>query len=642
MFPFWMSVLWVLLRLPSFSESDRCPISLHESSSPLLDSLLCYNNYKSYVHCQWREPTNMSVKLWFKMNKSSRTQCVEYSTPKWNTSEPGIAQCRYQTNVFAIGITHTVFFLEEGHRAALPAEALRTRPPVNLSTHEDEDGGCRVSWSEPYPRLSSLNEDVAYQLGYRRDEGDAWMTKNVSNTSMRLEKQLLLQGCRFQTRVRARVSVGQWSDWTPVGSEETEKDVGRWRPPSLHCVLVMEKEVKCSWEVSADVSQVVTHQLLCRRNRTAPTERCCENHSVNSDPGGRVLKHSCSLTATDPGNLLLELLPGHSAKTFKANKHIRPDPPEQLRVMEKGSNWVVTWVEPNKQAKIQVYYQLCYYRKDEECQDFHNVSKGTVSWNILQASLVPSQVYQVKVRSLVVPEDGAIYGGIPSELSLPATWTSHEAAWSPNTLIYCFIAMFVATVFYTIYCAVTACQRRVILWVDSIPSPGKSKIMSEIKVTERQSQALMKPSFTSKGQHFGSLSTCCTDVYLLPKKNIEENHSQEDSGWECSKQPFICDHSNGSGDFMGFSGLYILCWESKLNGIRDTPSSLENPAALNLTVGEQDYVCLPSRSTSGSPHHHLPHCDVGAAPPQENSGLHQCPPDPGQASGYCQLPTGHT
>lgn len=95
-------------------------------------------------------------------------------------------------------------------------------------------------------------------------------------------------------------------------------------------------------------------------------------------------------------------------------------------------------------------------------------------------------------------------------------------------------------------------------------------------------------------------------------------------------------------------------------------------------MGEQDYVCLPSRS-SGSPDHHFP---VGAAPRQEPGGLQQCPlvtgqvtdevPDlreplreasssssspPGfssgaftgwpqgvsvQTSGYCQLPTGHT
>lgn len=67
-----------------------------------------------------------------------------------------------------------------------------------------------------------------------------------------------------------------------------------------------------------------------------------------------------------------------------------------------------------------------------KCQDFQNVSKGAMSWNILQASLVPSQVYQVKVRSLVVPGDGAVYEGIPSELSLPATWTSHEGSVPPQ------------------------------------------------------------------------------------------------------------------------------------------------------------------------------------------------------------------
>lgn len=46
--------------------------------------------------------------------------------------------------------------------------------------------------------------------------------------------------------------------------------------------------------------------------------------------------------------------------------------------------------------------------------------------------------------------------------SLPECCVPPAAAWSPNTLIYCFIAMFVATVFYTIYCAVTACQRFVL------------------------------------------------------------------------------------------------------------------------------------------------------------------------------------
>lgn len=33
------------------------------------------------------------------------------------------------------------------------------------------------------------------------------------------------------------------------------------------------------------------------------------------------MKHSCWLTAADPGNLLLELQPTHHARTFKASHH---------------------------------------------------------------------------------------------------------------------------------------------------------------------------------------------------------------------------------------------------------------------------------------------------------------------------------
>lgn len=79
-------------------------------------------------------------------------------------------------------------------------------------------------------------------------------------------------------------------------------------------------------------------------------------------------------------------------------------------------------------------------------------------------------------------------------------------------------------------------NRKMILWVDSIPTPGKSKIMSEIEVrTENpgsrlpqivpffsklacfchlqvakgQTQTLMKKSLVCKNQHFDSVSTWC-------------------------------------------------------------------------------------------------------------------------------------
>lgn len=57
-----------------------------------------------------------------------------------------------------------------------------------------------------------------------------------------------------------------------------------------------------------------------------------------------------------------------------------------------------------------------------------------MTYNIPQASLVPSQEYRVKVRTLVVAGDRSDYGGIPSEWSIAVTWTSHAGTLlSPQT-----------------------------------------------------------------------------------------------------------------------------------------------------------------------------------------------------------------
>uniref|UniRef100_H3C1A8 Fibronectin type-III domain-containing protein n=1 Tax=Tetraodon nigroviridis TaxID=99883 RepID=H3C1A8_TETNG len=634
--PSWMRFCSLLVLFAGSSESGRCPIAKHESSSQLLDSLRCYNNYKSYVHCEWVEPEDLSVQLWFKTFNNSREQCLCYSGPKGDAGKARTAQCRYNTNVLTIGVIHTVFFLEDKTEQLCRQEPLDlsqhlgTQPPVNLSVHDTDDGGCRLSWSGPYPPKSSLHQSITYQLDYRRDGGDKWTTQIVNSTSMRLDKQRSHQGCKYEARVRARVSVGQWSQWIPQASRQKEEAVGGGHAPIPRCVLVEQGTAKCSWEVSAEVSQIVTHQLLCGPNHTALTEQCCKNQTVNSDPGGRVLEYSCLLTGADRSNLLLELLPTHKAKTFRANHHIRFDPPEQVTVREKGSIWVVDWTGPGVVAGV--YYQLCYYSKEKEQCSIQNVSEDTTSFNIPQDSLVPSQKYHVKVRSLVLPGEESTFRGIPSQWSSAATWTSNEATWSLPTLIYFFISMFVAIGFFAIYCAAMACQRKMTLWVDSIPSPGKSKILTEIKVAKSRTQTLLKKPFVSKDPHIDSVLTWSTDVSLWSNKSGERKLSQKEDGcWECDKQTFICDHGNGpNSSCMGFSGLYILCWERQLNGVKDTPTSSEDPA-LTFTVGERDYVCLPGHSICSSAQYHFSPAGVGTNLHQNHvEQQQQCLPDSGE------------
>ncbi|TNN46817.1 Interleukin-3 receptor class 2 subunit beta [Liparis tanakae] len=156
-----------------------------------------------------------------------------------HASERRTARCRYETRAFSIGIEHAAFFLED--RAPTPgcpaprrlldlSLHLRASPPVNLSTHGAGDGGRLLTWSSPYPSSSSsssssssLNKHITYQLSYRTDRQDNWTTEEVTNTSVTLEERLLLPGHRYQARVRARVSGGQWSDWAPPVAWRTKE-----------------------------------------------------------------------------------------------------------------------------------------------------------------------------------------------------------------------------------------------------------------------------------------------------------------------------------------------------------------------------------------------------------------------------------
>ncbi|XP_034046880.1 cytokine receptor common subunit beta [Thalassophryne amazonica] len=616
---FWL-VLWVLLPdLVFLSGFDRCTPSDSSSSqnvSPLLESLQCYNDYQSYVHCIWREgPHKRSpLQLWFK-NGTGQSLCQPYGSPLPDTDEYWTVQCRYEPSAFAIGIKHTAFFKNGTlsvcssvpHKHVQLSEHLTVLPPVNLSTHDAPDGGQLLQWSSSYASPSSVNRKLTYQISYRAQKQGSWTTVDAMSTHVTLEKERLVAGCRYKARVRARAHVGHWSSWSPVVTWKTAEHPEQF--PSLDCVLHGEKGVKCGWEVSKELADFITYQLHCRNNQTAVSQSCCIEPTVTADHREAVLRYSCFLTNADPEHMLLELRPKYSAKTFKAHQHIRPARPQQVEVKEKDGNWFVMWKEPNITSTLDLYYQVCYYPKEQQdCSVPVNISEGSRSLNILGASLASSQHYQVKVRSLVVPGSGPEMKGIPSEWTDPVDWTSHAAVWSFSTYLYIVISVVAAVLSLTLYCIIPTCQRRVILWVDSIPSPRKSKTLHEIKSTKSLMTRMQR-----EVQDVDSLSTCYSDVSFWSTKDTEKEHlQQEEDCWNYKNLSPNCETGKSSEmSSVSFSGPYIFCQPQQPHKDavdvqqeeKDEGTKLDStvpPTLSQFTLYGGGYVCLPNPAIARS------------------------------------------
>uniref|UniRef100_A0A1A7ZIM8 Colony stimulating factor 2 receptor, beta, low-affinity (Granulocyte-macrophage) n=1 Tax=Nothobranchius furzeri TaxID=105023 RepID=A0A1A7ZIM8_NOTFU len=521
-----MDLLWVLLWSVvsdvAFSSSlGPCGVQQSHSSqsaSSLLKSLRCYNDYKSHVECDWEKQENSAaLQVWIQ-TESTRGMCVP--TDASHSVGDGRARCRYDTQLFAVAISHTVFFLDNETKSLCSFNQnkfqdlvlhLRARPPVNLSRSEEGGGGWTLQWSSPYPPSSLVN--LTYQLSYRMQTQNIWTTETVTSTSVKLERQTLLPGHLYEARVRTWAGLSQWSKWSPVVTWLTREDLVR--APSLDCVLDGLNLVTCSWEVSPELDHLITYQLTCRQNHTARRERCCRNLTVSAEPGGTAVSYSCSMTVADPRHLQLNLQPARNAKIFKAHQNIQPNPPQQVTVKEEDSNWTVEWTEPDKPNEpVKLCYQVVYYRMDDQSSlTWLNISAITRSVTILGSSLVPLQDYQVKVRSLVDPKSNS-YKGIPSKWTEPVNFSPSEATSLLFHITYFFIGVVVAAVFLTVYCLVPSCQRKLMLWVESVPSPRKSKSLSEIKSVP--SSTLMHNEKTSicKVRRLDSLSTCSSEVLL--------------------------------------------------------------------------------------------------------------------------------
>lgn len=650
-----MLLVWLLWFPWVPSEADckfnQSPLKV----SSVLDSLQCYNDYKFYFHCTWNESlerhVNGRLQLWFQRGTVSgpcrdRPSDVE-----------GTRVCRYETGIFSPGTYYTAYFKE--HPDLCPSVQpsrqdvsllLRSLSPNDLTPHTSKDRGTLITWSSPYPQSPALNNDITYQVNYRRRGHDDWTDEQLSDTQKKLDPDKLIPGQDYEAKVRARVSLGPWSHWSPTVSWHTPPDPER--PPRVDCVLWGEREARCTWEQSTDLG----HFIVCRRNHTATSQDCCKDPAMGPGPTEDTVTFSCVLPLTQASTspLSVELLPTRTSKTFKAMEHIRPYPPKQVKVTEKGTNWEVKWTPPEiKDSSLT--YEVRYYSQPDE-KDAETFPVKATSYNIPGASLIPARKYFVKVRSLVV----APYKGTPSDWSYPVDWTPPEVTWP--YWIYA-LGLLVFAVFIT-FVIVLLCKKRILVWSESIPSPYKSKVILDIQVMKNLSVMVSEETYLCKVMDMDTVSTCSAVVSLWPKKALDDQAEEaEDEGvWSCDHLP----ESPLDRSSMSFSGPYILCpsvdskpSEEDISEHSGASCSHEGcPSPAWTSQSEEGYVRLPS-STASTSEQRLTSQNHCSSEEEDDSSTEESTqelrliqgyisealwPQGGalQGSGYCQLPPGFT
>ncbi|KAJ0058169.1 hypothetical protein NL108_009044 [Boleophthalmus pectinirostris] len=680
-----------LLWLPwALAMAEECDLD-HSSytASTALKSLHCYNDFQSFFHCTWREEpesqSNQTLKLWLKAKSSRKGLCEDYPSV-----EQGLRQCRYKTRVFSLGTTYTAFFNKSVHCSTAHntyldlSTLLRARTPVSLTTSSSEDGGRTITWSSPYPQSSSLNNNITYELSYRSSGHQNWTEEKLWNNHKKLEKKILRPGHRYEVRVRALVPLSEWSHWSPTVSWFNQPDVET--APPVECVLWGDQEVQCRWEQSTELVHFISYQLVCRQNQTAPLEQCCEEPSFSLvGQRGDTVKFSCLIRLKQPptSSLQVALEPKRSIKTFNSNEHIRPYPPTHVKVKQNGHNWIVEWTPP-KMRIPQLDYTVCYYNQEKElenmCSDSQLVEENSADGQIIQIpkgsssvtipglSLIPSHRYRVKVRTYVMSP----YNGTPSDWSAPVEWTSHKAVWPVSYWIYMAVAVLMSGVFLTLF-IFPACRRKTILWVESVPSPSKSKVILEIQTAiNPKVMQLFESTYQCKALDMDSISTCSSYVSLWSNKNPnpqqgkqlqqaegeeemeeemeeEEEEEKEEVGNESREN---VDHSS-----MSFTGPYIFCQPAESNPDKDileqtelSCPDVESSTTVRTISSEEGYVRLPSHTMLRSVLD-LPSVALSTCSTEENQHCmnEDCSSDTFwphgstiQSSGYCQLPTGFT
>ncbi|NXC43994.1 IL3RB protein, partial [Penelope pileata] len=312
-----------------------------------MQSLSCYNDYKSQVTCTWKEHSEahelLAMTLYQRDNfKNEKMLCKrEMEDDVHEASDPFIHwACRRTVEYFGIGLSDFYSFkpnkILEAQLDVHLFQTVQPLPPQNLSVQESS-GDFLLSWAAA-DGSQGLGNALEYEVSYKR-EWESWETaasRLLSNTtSCRLSH--LVPGSRYVARVRARPEQargfsGHYSEWSTEVSWETPE--GGIQPRNLRCLFNGADLLMCSWEVKKVIATSVTFGLFFRATPASAEEECSPVYE-KALPHVPYVMQSCGIPVSNTSSQSqyhVSVRTKMEEKQIEAYKNIKVLPPANVSV----------------------------------------------------------------------------------------------------------------------------------------------------------------------------------------------------------------------------------------------------------------------------------------------------------------------
>ncbi|XP_032202284.1 cytokine receptor common subunit beta isoform X1 [Mustela erminea] len=455
-----------------------------------LQTLSCYNDYKSLITCRWANTRDaqglIDLTLYRRLNEdppkpvscdlSNETALLDHPCPGCVSR-----RCVIPYEFFVIA--------DRDYFSFRPDRPLGTQLTITLTQHVQAPApkdllinttGERLllTWTVALPDsqrhwLSNLEYEVVFKR--LQDSWEEASTLYLNSSQAILESEHLIPGSTYVARVRTHLAPssglsGRPSQWSPEVRWHSQTG-DKAQPQNLQCFFDGAAVLSCSWEVRSEVANSVSFALFYKASPNAGEEEC--SPVLKEELPGLYVRHQCQIAVPNPrkdSQYTISIRPKEEEKFIKSSENIQMAQPT-LNVTKSRDGYTLHWTAQEMFYKhightFQVQYKKATASREESktetLQNAHSMSLPP---------LEPSTRYQARVR--VKPTPGG-YDGIWSEWSEELFWDTEWVL--PMWVLVLILVFTTGALLPALRCCGMYGYRLNQKWEEKIPNPSKSHL----------------------------------------------------------------------------------------------------------------------------------------------------------------------